>query len=163
MSFQKHWPAYTHQHQQLIQLSSTIARTFFSYSRRFSWYSWAARLLAGLFGFGSSNNDWNSKSNNRTSAKCFSTTKFRKISASSSRNQFVPKTVTFKFRPLWFPHKYNCSNSGSSQLLIRMHISLVSSDEVFGSKHVSKTAPCCTAPWEGMVRHYEGGRHCAST
>lgn len=44
---------------QYTQLSSTTTLTFFSYSRRFSWYSLAARLLAGLLGLGSSNNDWN--------------------------------------------------------------------------------------------------------
>lgn len=43
--------------QQSRQLCSTIAETRFSYSRLFSWYSWAAWLFAGLFGFGSSNRD----------------------------------------------------------------------------------------------------------
>ncbi len=44
--------------QPFIQLSSTIACTFFSYSRLFSWYNCAAKLLAGLLGLGSSNNDY---------------------------------------------------------------------------------------------------------
>lgn len=43
--------------QQSRQLCSTMADTLFSYSRLFSWYSWAAWLLAGLLGFGSSSKD----------------------------------------------------------------------------------------------------------
>lgn len=35
-----------------------MAETLFSYSRLFSWYSWAAWLLAGLLGFGSSSKDF---------------------------------------------------------------------------------------------------------
>jgi len=41
------------------QLACTTAATFFSYSRRFSRYSWAAVLFAGLLGFGSCNSDYN--------------------------------------------------------------------------------------------------------
>lgn len=48
--------------QQSRQLCSTIADTLFSYSRLFSWYSWAAWLLAGLLGFGSSSKDWERES-----------------------------------------------------------------------------------------------------
>lgn len=47
--------------QQSRQLCSTIAETRFSYSRLFSWYSWAAWLFAGLLGFGSSNRDCSKK------------------------------------------------------------------------------------------------------
>ena len=50
-----------HTCQQSRQLCSTIADTLFSYSRLFSWYSWAAWLLAGLFGLGSSSKDWADK------------------------------------------------------------------------------------------------------
>lgn len=39
------------------QLCCTIDATFFSYSRRFSLYNWAASLFAGLFGFGSWSKD----------------------------------------------------------------------------------------------------------
>lgn len=46
-----------HSGQQSRQLCSTIAETRFSYSRLFSWYSWAAWLFAGLLGFGSSKRD----------------------------------------------------------------------------------------------------------
>lgn len=49
--------------QQSRQLCSTIAETRFSYSRLFSWYSWAAWLLAGLLGLGSSNRDYREKKN----------------------------------------------------------------------------------------------------
>lgn len=49
------WPLY---HELVsIQLVSTIADTFFSYSLLFSWYSCAAWLFAGLLGFGSSSKD----------------------------------------------------------------------------------------------------------
>lgn len=48
-----------------LQLCSTMADTRFSYSRLFSWYSWAAWLLAGLLGFGSSSRDWGGESSRR--------------------------------------------------------------------------------------------------
>ena len=47
--------------QSSVQLACTMAATFFSYSRRFSRYNWAAVLFAGLFGFGSCNSDWTIK------------------------------------------------------------------------------------------------------
>lgn len=56
--------------QQSRQLCSTIAETLFSYSRLFSWYSWAAWLLAGLFGFGSSSKDFK-YTTGRVSVLCF--------------------------------------------------------------------------------------------
>ena len=42
--------------------SCTICCTLFSYSRLFSRNNWAASLFAGLFGFGSCNNDLTSRS-----------------------------------------------------------------------------------------------------
>lgn len=50
-----------------------MADTRFSYSRLFSWYSWAAWLLAGLLGFGSSSRDWREEEDKswRWDVECF--------------------------------------------------------------------------------------------
>lgn len=67
-----------------FQLACTMALTFFSYSRRFSRYSWAASLFAGLFGFGSCNSDYKT---NTSSKIYFSQLKFRKLEVTTRWQQ----------------------------------------------------------------------------